>query len=379
MKSKVLLFLCALSFLGTTLLAQQSESLKWWNPAESNIPVLEGRGWADGFTNFYDRLPAKAKPLVRKEVWDLSRNAAGLKILFKTDAKRISIRYVVTKKAFYMNHFPTTGVSGVDLYSLNKDGSWAWASASYKFGDTVSYDYSNLDLNTSDYKDGRSYHLYLPLYNDVSWLEIGVPESATFTSLPPRMEKPIVVYGTSIAQGGCASRPGMAWTSILERNLSNPVINLGFSGNGRLEKELIDLIAEIDAKLFVLDCLPNLSAKSDPDSILVEQKILESVAILRKKHPNIPILLTGHSGYTENRLDATVRNSINRVNHASEVAFQKLKTSGVGNLYYLPARDVTMGIDGTVDGSHPSDLGMYKYAKSYEKKIRSILKIKNRM
>ena len=103
-----------------------------------------------------------------------------------------------------------------------------------------------------------TYQLYLPLYNSLEWLEIGVPEEATIHFLALRNEKPIVVYGSSITQGACASRPGMAWTAILERKMDRPLLNFGFSGNGRLEKELIDLISEIDAKIFVLDCLPNL-------------------------------------------------------------------------------------------------------------------------
>lgn len=89
-------------------------------------------------------------------------------------------------------------------------------------------------------------------------MQVGVPGNALFNPMAIREEKPIVVYGTSIAQGGCASRPGMAWPALVGRKLDRPLINLGFSGNGRLEKEVIDLIAEIDAKVYVLDCLPNL-------------------------------------------------------------------------------------------------------------------------
>jgi GDSL-like Lipase/Acylhydrolase family len=110
------------------------------------------------------------------------------------------------------------------------------------------------------------------LYNSVQWMEIGIQEGTLFNPLPTRKEKPIVVYGTSIAQGGCASRPGMAWPAILGRKLDRPLINLGFSGNGRLEKEVIDLMIEIDAKLFVLDCLPNLDASDVTKSNSLDRK-----------------------------------------------------------------------------------------------------------
>src|SRR5690606_5312217 len=130
----------------------------------------------------------------------------------------------------------------------------------------------------------------------------------------PRKEKPVIVYGTSIAQGGCASRPGMAWTAILERKLGIPMINLGFSGNGQLEKELIDLIAEIDASVFVLDCLPNLGGFKPEE---VNKRILASVNTLREKHPKTPIILTDHAGFTENRMDAAVRRTIMTSNQTS--------------------------------------------------------------
>jgi hypothetical protein len=91
-------------------------------------------------------------------------------------------------------------------------------------------------------------------------MKIGVPEDKNFSPLPLNKKKPIVVYGTSIAQGACASRPGMAWTAILGRRMNIPLINLGFSGNGKLEKEMLDLIAEIDAEVYILDCLQNMLA-----------------------------------------------------------------------------------------------------------------------
>lgn len=369
---KSIFFLLAL--LNASLLYGQKaadEKTQWWNPAQQNFHVLEGQVWPNEVKNPYDRFPARAEKSVRKEVWQLSRNAAGLKLRFKTDARSITIRYKVENKNYAMNHFPATGVSGIDLYSLNRDGSWAWATGKYKFGDTISYRYQNIDLDTERYPDGREFHLYLPLYNNVSWMEIGIPDTSSFEMLRPRKEKPIVVYGTSIAQGGCASRPGMAWTAILERELHTPLVNLGFSGNGRLEKEVADLLLEIDARMYILDCLPNLEGFQSSE---VEDRIIATVRAIRKKDRLVPIVLTQHSGFTENRLDASTRQSLDRINGVSEAAFKKLLVEGVRNIYMLRHKDVTMGIDDTVDGAHPSDLGMMRYAEAYEKLIKSILR-----
>ena len=188
-------------------------------------------------------------------MWNLSHNSAGLIIRFRSNSAKITVRYTVGG-AMNMPHMPSTGVSGVDLYAKNSDGTWLWSAGRFSFGDTVVYQYTGIDPKDIYHNHGREYRLYLPLYNSVRWMEIGVPDTSSLSFLPLRAEKPVVVYGTSIAQGGCASRPGMAWTAILGRSLDRPLINLGFSGNGRLEKELTGLLTEVDASLYILDCLP---------------------------------------------------------------------------------------------------------------------------
>ena len=139
-----------------------------------------------------------------------------------------------------MPHMPSTGESGLDLFAIDVNGNWNWAPGSYHFGDTCSYTFKNLFLakNSTSVSD---FYLYLPLYNSVTWLSIGVDEKDSFAFASKRNEQPIVAYGTSILQGGVTSRPGLAWTNILQRNLDRTVINLGFSGNGRFEEPIFDL------------------------------------------------------------------------------------------------------------------------------------------
>ncbi|MGI9549702.1 MAG: SGNH/GDSL hydrolase family protein [Aurantibacter sp.] len=369
MKKLLFLFCC----LQLSLLYSQKDSIRWWNPQESEINILEGRAWPVEVETFYDRLPKRAENNVREAVWNLSKHATGLKIRFRSNAEEIVVRYGVGGN-HAMNHMPATGVSGVDLYAIDSDGNWLWCNAKRAFSDTITYRFSGLQPNDKYHKMGREYRLNLPLYNHVEWMEIGNTKDAYFEPLPIRKEKPIVVYGTSIAHGACASRPGMAWTNILSRKMDRPLINLAFSGNGRLEKELIDLLVEIDAKIYVLDCLPNLWRKEQYDDGELENRILNSVRQLRKERPEIPILLTEHAGYTDGFINPERMRYYTRVNKIQKAAFEKLKNEGINGLHYLTYEEIGLQLDDMVDGTHPNDLGMMHYAEGYEKKLRDILK-----
>ena len=359
-----------LIFIATTThsFSQQSKTYKTWNPALDTLQVVEGQAWSKEVKSFYDRLPARAEKTVRNEVWELSQNSAGLSLRFRSNANEIIVKYVVSEELQFP-HMPATGVSGVDLYAKNSDGKWLWCAGRFSFGDTIVYRYKGM-LSKDEYENPFDYTLYLPLYNSVKWLEINVPDSSLFTPLPARKEKPIIVYGTSIAQGGCATRPGLAWTNILGRKLDRPVINLGFSGNGRLEKELIDLITEVDAKLYVLDCLPNLSPENIGE---LKKKIVESVKELKSKRPDIPVLLTDHDGYTDEEINPASKEETRILNTVQKQEFDSLATAGTKDIYLLTKNEIGQDIETMVDGTHPNDIGMMRYADAYEKKIRAII------
>lgn len=357
------LLLCA-----NVTLGQQETKYKSWNPANDKESVVGGQGWHNGIQSFYDRLPAKAETAVRKPVWNLSKNSAGLNIRFKTDASEIVVKYTVAG-AIQMNHMPATGVSGVDLYAKDAQGKWLWASGKYAFGDTIVYRFNNIGLVGNE---GREYTMYLPLYNSVKWMEISVPEQSNFTPMPVSEKKPIVVYGTSIAQGACATRPGLAWTSMLSRKLDRPVVNLAFSGNGRLEKEVYELLPEIDASLYVLDCLPNLTSATEFSNEEIVKRVLATVAYLQQKRPGVPILLTEHDGYTDDGLYPSRKKAYERVNIALNTAIKQLKATGVKQIYHLSKAAINQDIESMVDGTHPNDIGMLHYAEAYEKAIKKI-------
>lgn len=339
---------------------------KWFNPLQAEKNVVQGQGWDEELRGTFVRLPAQAKEKVRPAVWGLSRNSAGLSVCFYSNASQIRVRYQVAGGRA-MAHMPATGVSGVDLYARGENGENLWCAGNYSFGDTIVYHFQNLVYRVRHGK-GYEYCLYLPLYNSVKWLEIGVPETSGFEFVPRRTEKPIVVYGTSIAQGACASRPGMAWTSIVGRKFDRPVVNLGFSGNGKLEKEVLDFVNQVEAAVYVLDCMPNMYMGDDPENLLVA-----AVAQIRTRHPRTPILITEHDGYTNEFTNPEKQKAYQGTNLASRKAFERLMQAKVPEIYYLSHEDIGMDMEAMVDGVHSTDWGMTLYAAAYEKVLRRIL------
>jgi lysophospholipase L1-like esterase len=352
------------------LFSQTTGKYRWWNPVDNPFPVIAGRNWQEQLANPYDRLPAVAEKTVRPEVWRLGHNSAGEYISFTTDAASIEVRYQV-KGSLNMPHMPSTGVSGVDLYAKDSRDTWHWIRASYHFGDTVTYKFNNI----ASAFPIKEYRLYLPLYNTPTWMQIGVPEKNTFTPIAADTKKTIVLYGTSIMQGGCASRPGLAWSNILGRRINTPIINLGFSGNGRLEEPLIALMNETDAGLFVLDCMPNLTDKKVFPEAEIKKRILTSVSNLRLQHPEIPILLVEHCAAVQGtNLDTTQLNLYKWVSDILAETYREMKAKQIRNIFLLTTAEIGFDTESTVDGTHPNDIGMMKYANAYEKVIRQIFK-----
>ncbi len=326
---------------------------------------VEGRGWVKAERKrWFDRLPAKAEGKVTPNVWNLSRDSSGMMVRFKTDATAIYARYKVSKATLGMPHMPATGVSGVDLYARDADGKWKWVQVTKPSAQQM-----ETKIVDGLAPGSREYAAYLPLYNGVESLEIGVPKGAKFEGLAPRAEKPIIFYGTSITHGACASRPGMVHTAILGRRLDRPVINLGFSGNGKMDPAVGELLCEEDAAVYVIDCLPNMgpaevTAKCEP---LVKQ--------LRAAHPETPIVLVEDRRNTNSWITPD-RDKHHTDNHAAlKAAYERLQAAGVKGLSYIGG-DHLYGddADGATDGSHASDLGFQRQADIFEPVLRAALK-----
>ncbi len=353
--------------LGTALVGQpvpEAEKAAVWRDL-ATLP-LAGRGWGEAEVKHrYDRLPARAEKGVRAPVWSLAKDSAGMHYTFVTDATFVRARWKVRKPdRLALPHMPATGVSGVDLY-VRDAGEWRFLAVGRPEAAA-----NEKTLVRGLEKRVREYRLYLPLYNGVESVEIGLPEGATFAAAPLRAERrPVVFYGTSILQGGCASRPGMAYPSILGRMLDWPTVNLGFSGNGKTEPELAQLLAELDPAAYVLDSLPNL------DVAQVKERVEPFLAAIRAKHPTTPIVLVENVNYTDTGFLAARRDKVVEANTFLRALFERRQKAGDKHLHYVSAWQL-LGGDGedTVDGTHPTDLGFLRMAQGMAPILRTALR-----
>ena len=346
----------------TEITAVSEGGIDWYNVQDWGV---EGRGFSET-KSYYDRLPAKANGVVRGAVWSLSLHSAGMSSRFNTDSQDLHVRYRLRSGSVAMPHMPATGVSGVDLYGTNDQSEARWISVSRPSAQDVNYKWAtNID---SPGRNGRLYTAYLPLYNGIVKMEVGVRSGSRFTPIAPRTKGTIVFYGTSIMHGACASRPGMALPAILGRWYNRPVINLGFSGNGMLELELADLLGELDASVYCVDCLPNLVPE------LVKQRTIPFIERLRKHKPDTPILMVEDRTYTHSPFFRSLRDRHTGSRGAFRAGFEALKKAGDENLHYLEGKDL-LGSDGeaATDGSHPNDLGFMRYAEHYKVALDQII------
>ena len=301
--------------------------------------------------------------MVTKNVWNLSRDSAGMMVRFRTDSPTLWANYTLRSERMAGPNMTAIGASGIDVYARDEQGKWKWVGVTRPEKKVVR------QVILSGLAPGlREYAAYLPLYNGIESLEIGVAEGANFEPLRPREEKPIVFYGTSITHGASASRPGNVHTAILGRQFDRPVINLGFSGNGRMDLEVGEFLTRIDAAVYVIDCLPNMNPAD------VGEKCAPLVQLLRKARPATPIVLVEDRRFANSWVWPS-KDKHHTDNHmALRKSYESLKADGVTGLFYIEG-DALVGTDteGTTDGSHPNDLGFVRQAAIFHPVLEAAL------
>ena len=333
----------------------------WINAIDLDI---EGMGWKDGIEN-YTRLPDKYSSVVSPKVWKLSRDAAGVSVQFSVQGTSFINAHWILRGISYMPHMTPQAVSGLDLY-IKQNGKWVWAGV----GKPSQNEIQQESLLKGGLEATKTYEcmVYLPLYNGISFLEMGFSPKATIKATTPNTKKPFVFYGTSILQGCSASRTGMVFSSMLGRRFETPVINLGFSGNGLMEEYFGEILGEIVASVYFIDCLPNMSRFSTQE---ITDRTLALVHKLRSIQPTTPIVLVEDRTPAYDNFKNIPTNNNRRV--GMKAAYDIL-INETADLYYVEGNQL-LGEDSeaTVDGSHPSDLGMYRYFVALEPVIGGII------
>ena len=337
-----------------------------WRDPFAEPMQLRGFPWA-GTERLFRRFPLHPADPLPASVYNGANSTAGGQLLFRTDSTRVIIRVKLAASSS-MYHMPATGQCGFDLYIGHGAESRYHRTARFE-RDDVEYE---CPLFESTRSEMREFTINFPLYQGVSTLEIGLDVSASLEA-PGKsaMDGCVIAYGTSITQGGCASRPGLAYTNILSRKLDLEVVNLGFSGAGRGEPEVIRTIATIQhPSLFILDYEANTESTEHLTSTLPR-----AIEILRTAHTQSSILVVSRVPFARDITDESSATERIRSKDLQHDIVQSLRDGGDSRIFFLDGADL-LGEDGdecTVDGIHPNDLGFKQMADRLFPVIKRIL------
>ena len=294
----------------------------------------------------YIRVPKDVADATNEGVKELCYHLAGGRVRFMTDSPYVAIVYTFPNiNTSY--HITRTCQSGIDMYV---DGVFSGVYAPTNDNDNRVEAIKHFEGE----KKMREIVINLPHYNSMNSMYIGTSKDSVIKKALP-YDKRIVFYGSSITQGGCASRPGNTFTASVARALGWDVINLGFSGSGRGERVMAEYIAGLDMDIFVLDYDHNA-----PDSSHLEKTHKPFFDIIRSRHPNLPIIIMSRPDWRWDKC-SDERKAVIKKTYDDAVA------AGDKNVYMIEGAELMKicGNDGTVDGGHPTDFGFASMAKVF--------------
>ena len=343
----------------------------WHDASEGGFHIF-GQGWPQLSQKKFQRLPITEKSKLNNvALWNASQLSAGLYVRFRTDATSISVRFTLTKQAVQHYNISSFGQSGVDLYARSDDGKtfhWLGNHLNYGFGTPVTANFRNIVPQNMEGNKECEYMLYMPNFNGVSKLEVGVNEGASFQYIEvPEDDEPIVVYGSSAVQGSSASRPGNSWANMLGRELDAQIINMGFADNAKLDEGIFKVMADLKPRVFIIDAMPDM--KTMPQ--LIKERVVAGVKILQAM-TNRPVLLVESPGAPDRLIRPGQDELHTKANEQLREAYDQLTQDGYTNLFYMTQEELGLNEEDFLDGINPSDLGMKHYAAAYAKKLAYI-------
>lgn len=345
----------------------EKPAMRWYSPAKAPF-VLEGFPFfaEDGI---YRRMPLNPPYTLPAGVESLAFHTAGGQIRFRGSFRTLKLR-VSLRGPHTMDHMPPTGQCGFDIY-LAPEGTPRYYTVT-RFDPTKdNYEATLFDMPTARMQEVV---INFPLYQGVREVLIGLDADAVIEAPSPRaIPGKVVVYGTSITQGGCANRPGMVYTNILSRMLNVEVVNLGFSGSGQCEPEAAYSVREIDdIALYIHDAEANVGEYE-----AVASRYPRFLRIFREKHPDTPILVATKIPYSRELQMPEVLDLRLRKKELQRSIVEQFKSEGDQNIYFLDGETLFPGPfeEYTVDGVHCTDLGFMKMAEGFAPVIRDLLKL----
>lgn len=326
---------------------------------DPRLPIF-GLGWYPEDQPKLSRFPERLKARFNASVWGLAQHPSGGRIRFRTTSLKLGLK-AANPSFSNMHHMPSVGENGFDLYVDGQYRASAWPDSQGRI---------QADWTLGTNAVVREVTIYLPLYKPVNVHEVLLDDGAQILSPSPyRVSRPVVYYGSSITQGGCASNPGGSYQAILERRLAADFVNLGFSGSGMGEIEVAQAITELDPSCVVLDFWANPSAAD------YAKALPPFVATLRQKFPRVPIIVVTPFYFPAEAAHAKVS--------GEQAAKRRFATSFVSERRHAGERRLILvdGLrmlnaqqsDGLVDGVHPNSLGFYHCAQGLEGPLRRAL------
>lgn len=345
----------------STVPAFSQDSLRY---ADAASLMMTGKAKTTGLV--YQRIDSAETREMPEVVQGLAKRSAGVAILFETNSNVIRARWKLAEEVYLPNMTPI-GHSGLDLYCL-KGGKWQFVSVA-RPARGVEQDQVIIRHMDSSMKQ---FMLYLPLYNSVETLQIGVAQNAVIR--PPlqagvNKDKRIVIYGSSVVQGASASRPGMAYPAQLQRRTGYDVINLGFSGNAKMEAAVARYLATVAADCYILDCIPN------PSPDLIRERSYPFIKYLREHQPAVPIILVETIFRENGHWDRELGQRVQMQNEEIRKTYKRLLQEGYKNIYYVRS-EALIGNDheATIDGIHLTDLGFDRIATTLMPVVRQAMR-----
>ena len=337
----------------------------------TNFRIIN-KGW-ENTSEPYTRLPQAYMDSCRKDQQWLYDHSSGIAVRFASNSKRIAAQWNL-KNNFHMQHMAMTGIKGTDLYTLNQQtGKWEYVNTARPQEKNFKADSVQSKLYV-DNLDGEmhEYMIYLPLYDGINWLQIGVDSTAQL--IQPQVDNPrsmgkIIIYGTSIQQGGCASRTGMVPSAMIQRDFNLECVNLATSGQARMDFYIAEAMASIeDAICYVIDPVPNCTKDR------CDTATYDFIKILRTLRPEVPIVMVEGLMYPYTRHDSYHAEYLPQKNECFRRGFDEHVAENPKGMYYMTHEGQTgPDMEGTVDGVHLTDYGFRAYADLLEIHIKEAL------